>query len=402
MKGSGKTRRGGAGGEDGHAGQSVRLVAAFLAMLLLVGCNTDVQSQEVPPPQRPVYVDTSDVRADVTRSRQNAITRAVSAVSPAVVNVNVVEVRRVRDPMASFYDDPFFRQFFRRPQIREREVESVGSGFVISPDGYIVTNDHVAGSATKIDVYMPDGQTMPADLVGTDAATDLALLKVEPAESLPYLAFDTSSAPIVGEWVIALGNPFGLFESAEPSVTVGVVSATDRDLQSGRRGRLYRDMIQTDAAINRGNSGGPLVSATGEVIGVNTAIYSESGGSIGIGFAVPARKAFRIIEELKENGAVDRSYYTGLYLTTVTERIANILELEQSGGVLVRDIDPGSPADDAGLEPYDVIVRIENEPIATRDDYVARIYDFRPGDVVSVQIIREGSTRALDLRIGRQ
>ena len=350
----------------------------------------------------PTYVDTSAVQQGVTLSRQNAITRAVSAVSPAVVNVNVVEVRRVRGPMANFYDDPFFRQFFRRPQVREREVESVGSGFIISPDGYVVTNDHVAGSATKIDVYMPDGRTMPAELVGTDAATDLAVLKVDPEESLPYLAFDTTSTPIVGEWVIALGNPFGLFEAAEPSVTVGVVSATNRNLQSGRRGRLYRDMIQTDAAINRGNSGGPLVSATGEVIGVNTAIYSESGGSIGIGFAVPAQKAFRIIEELRENGAVDRSYYTGLYLTTVTERIAGILDLERSGGVLVRDIDPGSPADEAGLQPYDVIVSIDGETIDTQEDYVARIYDYRPGDVVSVEIIREGNRSLLDLRIGRQ
>jgi serine protease Do len=388
-------------------GQRHRLASVLWVVLLLIGCNADVQSQEVPPPQevppqRPASFDTAAVQQNVTLSRQNAITRAVSAVSPAVVNVNVVEVQRVRDPMASFYDDPFFRQFFRRPQVREREVESVGSGFIISPDGYVVTNDHVAGSATKIDVYMPDGRTMPAELVGTDAATDLALLKVAPEEGLPYLAFDTTSMPIVGEWVIALGNPFGLFEAAEPSVTVGVVSATNRNLQSGRRGRLYRDMIQTDAAINRGNSGGPLVSATGEVIGVNTAIYSESGGSIGIGFAVPAQKAFRIIEELRENGSVDRSYYTGLYLTTITERIAGILELERSMGVLVRDIDPNSPADEAGLQPYDVIVSIDGETINTREDYVARIYDYRPGDGVSVEIVREGRRTALDLRIGRQ
>ncbi|PEN10360.1 2-alkenal reductase [Longibacter salinarum] len=382
--------------------QGVRLLWGLVMVLLLAGCNSEVQSQEVSPPQRPAVSDTAAINQEIASSRQNAITRAVAAVSPAVVNVNVIEVRRVRDPMASFYDDPFFRNFLRRPRVREQQVESVGSGFIISPDGYVVTNDHVAGNATKIDVFLPDGQTLPAELVGSDAATDLALLKVEPEEALPYLAFDTTSTPIVGEWVIALGNPFGLFESAEPSVTVGVVSAKDRNLQSGRRGRLYRDMIQTDAAINRGNSGGPLVSATGEVIGVNTAIYSESGGSIGIGFAVPARKAFRIIEELRENGRVDRSYYTGLYLTTVTQRIANILELDRARGVLVRDIDPSSPADDAGLQAYDIIIGINGERIDTQDDYVARVYDYRPGDEIQMRVLRDGQTLTLPLRLGRQ
>jgi serine protease Do len=300
------------------------------------------------------------------------------------------------------YSDPFFQRFLRRPPARERRVESIGSGFLISPNGYIVTNDHVAGNATEIDVLFPDGRSMPADLVGSDPPTDLALLKVDPDDALPYLAFDTTAAPIVGEWVIALGNPFGLFEAAEPSVAVGVVSATNRDLQSGRDRRLYRDMIQTDAAINRGNSGGPLVNADGSVIGVNAAIYSESGGSIGIGFAVPARKASRILQELRETGAVDRSYYTGIYGTTVTERIARILGLNRTGGVLVRDLDPGSPADRAGLQPYDVIVAMEGETIDTRDDYVARIYDFRPGDTVRLRLLRKGEPITLSMRIGRQ
>jgi serine protease Do len=223
---------------------------------------------------------------------------------------------------------------------------------------------------------------------------------VETQDALPYLAFDTTAA-IVGEWVIAFGNPFGLFEATQPTVTVGVVSATDRDLQSGREGRLYRDMIQTDAAINRGNSGGPLVNARGEVIGVNTAIFSESGGSIGIGFAVPAAKAQRIIAELRENGRVDRSYYTGLIVSTVTQRVADVLDLEQASGVLVRDVDPRSPATEAGLQPYDVITVIEGETVRDRDDYVARIYDFRPGDTVTVQLRRDGRSIELPLRIGR-
>ena len=378
-----------------------RTLFLVVITLLLAGCNRFVRSQATPPPQRPVIADTSRLSDQIAQSRQTAITRAVDAVSPAVLSISVTEVRQVRDPFPAFRNDPFFEYFFgRRP--RARRVESIGSGFVISPDGYIATNDHVAGNATQIEVLFPDGRTTEARLVGSDTPSDLALLKIDTDEPLPYLAFDTTSTPLVGEWVIALGNPFGLFEATEPTVTVGVVSATDRDLSAGRNGRLYRDMIQTDAAINQGNSGGPLVNALGEVIGVNTAIYTESGGSIGIGFAVPARKAVRILDELRTTGAVDRSYYTGLYVNNVNERIAQALDLDRSTGVLVRDIDPDSPAAEAGIQPYDVIIGIEGEPIATRDDYVARIYDFRPGDQVQVRLLRDGEPVAVSLRIGRQ
>ena len=382
-----------------------RTLLLVLVTLLLSGCDRFVRSQqtEAPPPQRPAVVDTARLNAQIDRTRQTAITRAVEAVAPAVVSISVTEVQQVRDPFANFRNDPFFEYFFgRRPFNRARRVESIGSGFVISPDGYIATNDHVAGNATQIEVLFPDGRSAEARLVGADAPSDLALLKVDAEEPLPYLAFDTTSAPLVGEWVIALGNPFGLFEATKPTVTVGVVSATDRDLSAGRNGRLYRDMIQTDAAINRGNSGGPLVNALGQVIGVNTAIISESGGSIGLGFAVPARKAVRILDELRITGAVDRSYYTGMYVNNVDERIARALDLDRTSGVLVRDLDPNSPAARAGIQPYDVIVAIEGEPIATRDDYVARIYDFRPGDRVRVRLIRDGTSIELTLPIGRQ
>jgi len=379
--------------------------ALFLVVvtLLLSGCDRFVRSQETPPPQRPALADTTQLSDQIARSRQTAITRAVEAVSPAVVSISVTEVQQVRDPFADFRNDPFFEYFFgRRPRTRARRVESIGSGFVISPDGYIATNDHVAGNAAQIEVLFPDGRMTEARLVGSDPPSDLALLKIDAGESLPYLAFDTTSTPLVGEWVIALGNPFGLFEATEPTVTVGVVSATDRDLSAGRNGRLYRDMIQTDAAINQGNSGGPLVNATGEVIGVNTAIYTESGGSIGIGFAVPARKAVRILDELRTTGTVDRSYYTGMYVNNVDERVARALDLDRTRGVLVRDLDPNSPAAEAGVQPYDVIVAIEGESIDTRADYVARIYDFRPGDRVQVRLIRDGTLVELTLRIGRQ
>ncbi len=218
---------------------------------------------------------------------------------------------------------------------------------------------------------------------------------------MPYLAFAEDGRSIVGEWAIALGNPFGLFEAAEPTVTVGVVSATGRDLGSSD-GRIYRDMIQTDASINRGNSGGPLLNALGEVIGVSTAIYSESGGSVGLGFAVPAYKAERIIDELRVNGKVDRSYSIGLRGLDVNARFARALGLEEVKGLLVANVDPDSPADEAGFLPYDVIVAMEDEPIDNHNDYFARLYDFRPGDTLRCEVIRDGQRIELNLEIGRQ
>ncbi len=358
--------------------------------------DTSAAAPTAPPNAQGVSTPSAAADTTIEASRQNAVTQAVEAATPAVVSIGVRKVQRVRDPFAN---DPFFRHFMQRPQYRE--ARSMGSGFVISSDGYIVTNEHVVSNARDIEVYFPDGDTYPAELVGSDRLTDLALLKID-AEDLAHLMFDTDSEPIPGEWVIALGNPFGLFEAAEPSVTVGVVSATNRNLQSQRDGRLYRNMIQTDAAINRGNSGGPLVNALGEVIGVNTAIYSDSGGSVGIGFAVPAPRAVEILEELRTNGSVDRSHYTGLDLVEVDARIARALGLSEVRGLVVRDTDPGSPADAAGFRAYDVILAVEGTRIDSRDDYAARVFDFRPGDELRFTIERDGTRRTLTLTLGRR
>jgi serine protease Do len=367
-------------------------------LIVLVGLTLLVPAgaaaQEAPMP--------ADTATSVAQSRRTAITQAVEAVSPTVVTINVEETRRVRDPRFEAYDDAYVRYFLRQSPYREERVQGTGSGFVVSPDGYVVTNEHVIGAADEIEVLFPDGRSMPAARVGSDEATDLAVLKVEPDEALSYVEFDTTSAPIVGEWVIAFGNPFGLFEATQPSVSVGVVSAVGRDLRGEGDGRLYRDMIQTDAAINQGNSGGPLVNAEGKVIGVNTAIYSESGGSIGLGFAVPAERATRIVSEIRERGAVDRSYYTGLATVSVTPRIARALDLERSSGVLVHDFDFESPAAAAGIQIYDVITEIEGTPIETREDYIARIYDFRPGDTLRMRVLRDGTPREIQLTIGRR
>ncbi len=376
----------------------VRL-SAYLIIALCAGCGNRAQSQEQhASPAADTALTVSD---SVSASRQNAITRAVRAVTPAIVSINVMELQRVvyRDPMAELFNDPFFRPFFANRE-QTMEVENLGSGFIVSPDGYIVTNDHLAGNATRISVSLNNGYTLDAQLVGSDPISDLALLKVNSPVPLPYLTFAAKQVPIVGEWAIALGNPFGLFEATEPSVTVGVVSAVGRDL--GRKdGYFYYDMIQTDASINRGNSGGPLVNALGQVIGVNTAIYTEDGGSVGLGFAVPARKAERIIAQLRTTGMVDRSYYTGLGFLEVTAETAARRRLGSARGVLVARIDPGSPADQAGFFQEDVIIAVEDERIADFDDYVARIYDFLPGDTLTFDVVRGSQRVEVTMRIGR-
>ena len=378
----------------------------FLVLLSLgiISCSQQAQSQQAvestPVTENEDLLEQTNDR--LFESRQNAITRAIEKASPAVVSVNVIEVQRFRysDPFAG---DPWMEFFFgrRRSRIYERQVQSVGSGFVISPDGYIVTNEHVAHNAAQITVALMDGSTLEAELIGRDEVTDLALLKVEPGEPLPHLEFTESGQPIPGEWAIALGNPFGLFEASEPTVTVGVISGVGRDFQP-QENRIYRDMIQTDASINQGNSGGPLINALGEVIGVNTFIYSQSGGSIGLGFAVPAYKVREIVDELKRNGQVDRSYYTGLRGFDVNSRIARALGMTEVKGFIVRDVDPNSPAETAGFKAYDVVLGFDDEPIDNQLDLAARLYDFRPGDVVRIDVLRDGRMIRLTMQIGRQ
>lgn len=375
-------------------------ILIYLLGAVLFGCQQNAQSQE----QLTSTESSASVNESITQNRQTAITRAVQAATPAIVSVNVIEVQRVlyRDPFEHLFNDPFFGPFFseKRSRVIERDVENLGSGFVISPDGYIVTNHHVIGDAVKITVSLANGQTLDADLIGADKATDLALLKISTNEPLEYLRFSNEPEPIVGEWAIALGNPFGLFEAAAPSVTVGVVSAAERDLGIQDE-RIHHDMIQTDAAINSGNSGGPLINALGDVIGVNTVIYTKNGGSVGLGFAVPAEKAQRIIAELREHGRVDRSYYTGISFVEVTKDIAEALEFKDTRGLLVAEVDRNSPAEKAGLIPFDLITAIQDELVIDQENYVARVYDFRPGDTVTYHILRDNRELELSLQIGR-
>src|ERR1051326_2231966 len=273
------------------------------------------------------------VGEQISVSRRNAITRAVALASPAVAGINVTEVREYRDPWSA---DPFFRQFFG-DRVYQQQVKSLGSGFIISSDGYILTNDHVAGNAKEITVTLTNKQKYKAELIGTDPSSDIALLKID-GKDFPYLRMGNSDGVLIGEGAIAMGNPFGLFDiSDKPTVTVGVISATGMNL-TAEQGRSYRGMIQTDAAINQGNSGGPLLNSAGEVIGINAVIFTPNQGSIGLGFAIPINRVKSVVAELKKSGRIDRNFWTGLEVNSVDSRVARYFGLENPEGVIVSDV----------------------------------------------------------------
>jgi len=337
----------------------------------------------------------------ITDTRRNAITETVSRVSSAVVGINVTEIREYHDPFfEQFKNDPFFRQFFG-DQSYKQEVHGLGSGYIITDDGYIVTNEHVVGNATKVVVTMTNGDHADADIVGKDQASDVALLKVNKS-NLPHLTFGNSDDVIIGEWVVALGNPFGLFEvNQKPTVTVGVVSSTGMKLQAAEN-RFYRDMIQTDAAKNAGNSGGPLVNSQGDVIGMNTIIYTASQyyqGNIGLGFAIPVNKVKKIIDELKGGGKIERNYWLGLRVQTVDNSIAQYYKLKNTEGVIVVGVEKGSPSDDAGIKPEDIILEVNAEKINSDADFLGIVAESKVGDKLKLKILRNGSETEKQLEL---
>lgn len=337
-------------------------------------------------------VQRQHVSGDITDSRQNAITQTVQEVSPAIVGINVTEIREYKDPFGDFFgNDPFFRQFFGDRSYKQ-EVHGLGSGFIISDDGYLVTNDHVVGNASKVVVTLTSGENYDAEVVGKDQVSDIALLKINKS-GLPYVKLGNSDDVIIGEWVIALGNPFGLFEiNQKPTVTVGVVSATKMKL-SAEQDRFYRGMIQTDAAINAGNSGGALVNSIGEVIGMNTIIFTGSQyntGNIGLGFAIPINKIKKITDVLRKNGKIERNYNIGLRVQTVDQNIAQYYKLKIAKGAIVVSLEKGSPADDAGIKTEDVITAVNGESVNSDVDFWGIITDMNIGDKVTLKLIRAG------------
>nr|MBX2854429.1 Do family serine endopeptidase [Paracoccaceae bacterium] len=318
--------------------------------------------------------------------------------SPAVVNISTAQtVNRPNRPMPQLPPGSPFREFFEDFFDRRggegggpNRVQSLGSGFVIDGDGFVVTNNHVIEEADEIEVNFSDGSSLPAVLIGRDPKTDIALLKVEPPEPLEFVNFGESEAARVGDWVVAIGNPFGL----GGSVSAGIISARNRDINAGP----YDDFIQTDAAINRGNSGGPLFNMAGEVIGVNTAIISPSGGSIGIGFSVPSAIATAVVEQLRSFGETRRGWL-GVRIQSVDETIAESLGLDDAMGALVSEVTEDGPAEEAGLESGDVILTFDGQNIESMRDLPRIVAETEVGKTVDVEILRRGSRDTVQVAI---
>jgi serine protease Do len=306
---------------------------------------------------------------------------------PAVVNVSTTQRRQAREPLS----DEFFRRFFERGPRDEtpRGRQSLGSGVIASPDGHIVTNFHVVRGADAIVVRLADHGEYQARLIGSDARTDLALLKID-AAGLPALPFGDSDRLEVGEPVMAIGNPFGL----EQTVTTGIVSAKERFIGSGP----YDDFIQTDASVNPGNSGGPLIDARGALVGINTAIFSQTGGSVGIGFAIPVNIAKDVLAQLRAQGKVVRSYL-GVAVAPVTPEARRAARLPDARGALVAEVVPDSAAAAAGIKPGDVIVAYQGEKVDDPRELTRRVAATPPGTTVKVEVARAAGVQTLTARV---
>ncbi len=325
----------------------------------------------------------------------------VARVGPAVVRVAVVGHEEAQQEIPPELRGTPLEELFRRfgqgrgappgtPE-RQRRTMGQGSGFIIDPAGFVVTNNHVVGDADRVTVELPDGRQMQAEVVGADPQTDIALLKVDAGQPLPTVRWGDSDTLQVGEPVLAMGNPFGLGGSA----TSGIVSARGRQIGAGP----YDDFIQTDASINPGNSGGPLFNIAGEVVGVNTAIFSPSGGNIGIGFAVPARLAQRVVDELRRTGRVERAWL-GVSLQPIDRELAEALGTAERRGALISAIEPDSPAARAGLQPGDVVVAVEQTPVRAPRDLATAIGDRKPGTTVAMTLLRDGKETSERVALG--
>lgn len=322
-------------------------------------------------------------------------TQLIEENSGAVVKITALESnssrRRETVPQGQIPDA--LRDLFNQRRSPERKARSMGSGFIISTDGYVLTNNHVVGSAKQITVRLNDRREYDAEIVGLDPRSDLALLKID-EEDLPVVHFGHPDKLKVGEWVVAIGSPFGLDYSA----STGIVSAIGRSIPTAR-GEDYVPFIQTDVAINPGNSGGPLFNLAGEVVGINSQIYTRSGGSIGLSFAIPVSVALEVVSQLKEKGRVDRGWL-GVYIQDVDKNLAQSLGLEKPQGALLAQLEPGSPADKAGLKAGDVVIRFHGQTVVDASDLPHIVGLLSAGDEVDATVVRRGKKRTLSVEIG--
>lgn len=321
-------------------------------------------------------------------------TGLVDEVSPAVVKINTLSNSQRQSSQQQMPD--IFRDLFEqrgRPRPPAQPVRSSGSGFVISTDGYILTNHHVVDQAEEIQVLFADRSEYEATIIGTDRRSDLALLKID-AKGLKSLKFGDSEQVQVGEWVLAIGSPFGL----DYSVTAGIVSAIGRSIPNAQR-ENYVPFIQTDVAINPGNSGGPLFNLEGQVVGINSQIFSRSGGSIGLSFSIPSYVAQRVVEQLKEAGTVRRGWL-GVAIQDINKSLAESLQLDRPQGALINAVEPEGPADQGGIEPGDVIVTFDGQVIVDADDLPHVVGMVTPDSEVKVEIVREGRRKTIKVEVG--
>ena len=356
-----------------------------LLCILLLGCGSGAPSSS--SAQTGTQSEREQAMAAVGATRRTAITAAVERAASSVVTVQTEAIERVPvDPFEAFFGG----------RSGERVIPGLGSGFIVDPNGIIVTNAHVVGGATTVSIATRDGTSYPARIVGVDETNDLAVLRID-ATGLPVAPIGRSIDLLIGEWAIAIGNPYGfLLGNTEPSVSAGVISAVGRNLVGGGAGAgAHFDMIQTDAAINPGNSGGPLVNALGEVIGVNSSIYSPSGGSVGLGFAIPIDRVMHVVEEITTYGAVRRPWIGVQLQLPATGNPRDAL----TAGATVRAVVPESPAARAGIRPGDVLVQSRDRVLRNVFDWEAELLDLRVGEEISLLVRRGGSERTVTLTV---
>jgi serine protease DegQ len=330
----------------------------------------------------------SEVAGDAVNTYRAAATRAMPAV------VNIFSAKEIKPEQQPFMDDPVFRKFFgERFESEPRRSPSLGSGVVVGSDGFILTNHHVVEAANEIEVALADGRKMPARVVGTDPETDLAVLKVE-GNDLPAISFGQSEALKVGDVVLAIGNPFGVGQT----VTMGIVSALGR---SHLGISTFENFIQTDAAINPGNSGGALVDATGHLVGINSAIYSRSGGSMGIGFAIPVSIAKQVMEQIIATGSVTRGWI-GVEVQDLTPELAESFKLSSTRGTLIAGVLPGGPAERSGVRPGDVLLAVEGQPVTDSSNMLNLVAALQPGKRATLTLSRGGSQMSVSVNVGRR